>query len=64
MNQIFQTMVRSHSSALIKQPFLNKAKNDKDQRKFINSENDYYIAETWKEKNVIVNGFQSILKNK
>ena len=38
-------MVRSHSSALIKQPFLNKAKNGKDQRKYINSENDYYIAE-------------------
>ena len=35
-------MVRSHCSATIKQPCLNKAKNGKDQREYINSENDFY----------------------
>ena len=67
-------MVRSHCSAKIKQPCLNKAKNGKYQREDINSENDFYenfqackqlyCRETLKEKNVVVNGFQSILKNK
>ena len=35
-------MVRSRCSAIIKQPCLNEAKNDKDQREYINSENDFY----------------------
>ena len=65
-------LVRSHCSAIMKQPCLNKAKKGKDQREHINSENDFYkhfqackqlyCRETWKEKNVIINGFPSILK--
>ena len=65
-------MVRSHCSAIIKQLCLNKAKNGKDQREYVNCENDLYkhfqagkklyCRETWKEKNVIINGFQSVLK--
>ena len=61
--------MQSRCSALIKQACLNKAKN----KRIINSENDFYnhfkacklyCRETWKEENVIINGFQSILKNK
>ena len=38
----FTVLVRPHCSAIIKQPCLNKAKNGKDQREYINSENDFY----------------------
>ena len=37
----FKQLVRSYCSAIIKQPCLNKAKNGKDQREYINSENDF-----------------------